>query len=190
MVDDGQNIDLEKALAIGNLQLGLNRGEFIEDALVPRHQYIGFRLGKEEFLLNIYEVQEIRMLPEITMVPLAHPLVEGVINLRGEILPCINLRRFLTIPQGEKTSLNRVIVCELEDVRAGLIIDEITRVFSLSESDIEPVPSIFSSVALQYLAGVSKFENKINAVIEIKKLLRSVAAAILSFHSPASHVSC
>ncbi len=154
-----------------------------DQILEPKKQYIGFKLGDEEFLLNIYEVQEIRMLPHITFVPLSHNYIEGVINLRGEILPVINLRRFLGLSKVDQTPTTRVIVGMVGEIRAGLIIDEITRVFSLSESDIEPVPSVFSSAALHYLCGVSKFQNKINAVINISKLITTLGENILAFHS-------
>ncbi|MBF0199190.1 MAG: purine-binding chemotaxis protein CheW, partial [Planctomycetes bacterium] len=102
-------------------------------------KYLTFYLDDEEYGVDVLQVKEIISIVPITKVPQTPPFVMGVINLRGEILPVINLRRFLKIPKTEQTPSTRVIVSEDGDLRAGLIIDSITRVFSLRDTDIETV---------------------------------------------------
>jgi chemotaxis signal transduction protein len=79
---------------------------------VDKEQFIGIKIGREEFLLTIGVVNEIIMLPHITWVPNSAQFVEGVINLRGTILPVVNVRKIMRVPRGEVSSSNRVIICK------------------------------------------------------------------------------
>lgn len=142
-------------------------------------QYVGFHLGDEEFLANIVDIQEIRMLPTITYVPRCIELIEGIINLRGEIIPAINLRRFLGLDRAERTPMTRMVIVGSEAIRAGFIVDEITRVFPLDDDDIQNVPSIFSSIALSYLSGISRSNGRVNAIIDVEKMLTAVTQVVL-----------
>ena len=106
-------------------------------------QMVVFRLGKEEFGVPIEAVQEIVRLPDqMTSVPKAPPAVEGVINLRGAVLPVIDLRRRLGLPAAERSDRQRIIVLLLDGVRTGFIVDSVSEVLKVSKSAIEAAPAL------------------------------------------------
>lgn len=122
-------------------------------------QTVCFRLGNEDFGINIHQVQEIIRMVKVTKIPQSASFVEGVINLRGKIVPVIDLRqRFGFPPTTEQTKESRVIVIETLEITVGMIVDEVTEVFRLPMDSIKPTPEIArSEVAEQYIQGVTNF---------------------------------
>jgi len=109
-------------------------------------QVVVFRLDKEEFGVPIDSVQEIVRVPEeLTHVPMAPPFVEGVINLRGAVLPVIDLRRRLGLPTVDRSDRQRVMVFLIEGVRTGFIVDSVAEVLKIHKSAIEPTPRLSST---------------------------------------------
>lgn len=144
---------------------------------VDKEQFIGIKVGKEEFLLTISVVNEIIMLPTITYVPNSPQFVEGVVNLRGTILPVINIRKMMGLSKGEVTSTTRIIICKDESVsfKVGLLVDAITFVVALLPDEIvrQSLPAGASDADL--ISGVSKNGSKVVGIIDLGKIL-SVAA--------------
>jgi purine-binding chemotaxis protein CheW len=106
-------------------------------------QIVVFRLGKEEFGVPIESVQEIVRLPdEMTKVPKAGAAVEGVINLRGAVLPVIDLRRRLGLAPVERSDRQRIVVLVIDKVRTGFIVDSVAEVLKVPKSAIEPAPQL------------------------------------------------
>lgn len=134
-------------------------------------QHIGLRLAHEEFLLAVERVREIIMLPTITFVPRAPVAVEGILALRGEIMPVLNLRRLWRMDRGHPTSQTRVIILQHEDAGFGVIVDEITDFVSLDESLIEAVPASFFARDFAVLEGVAKLGDKVRGVLGFERLL-------------------
>ena len=134
-------------------------------------QHIGLRLAHEEFLLAVVHVREIIMLPTVTYVPRAPAAVEGILALRGEIMPVLNLRRLWRMERGQPTSHTRVIILQHEEAGFGIIVDEITDFVSLESSFIEGVPA--RSVAREFavLEGVAKVGDKVRGVLGYERLL-------------------
>jgi len=138
-------------------------------------QLVTFKLGNEEFGVDILKVQEINRMMVITRIPNAPPFIEGVINLRGKIIPIVDLRKKLGFDNGngeyEKTT--RIIVVELDGLVLGFIVDSVSEVLRIPENTIEPPPSIVGGVESDYIEGVGKLENRLLILLELKKLFTS-----------------
>ena len=135
-------------------------------------QIVGFRIGSETYGVRIGSVREIVRVPEITSVPNAPDLVEGVINLRGKIVPVMDLRkRFGTAtPQPDKK--NRILVVELENKLVGLIVSAASEVLKIPPSEIEPPGSVFAEGESNYVTGVGKLKGRLIILLDIARLLR------------------
>jgi purine-binding chemotaxis protein CheW len=136
-------------------------------------QLVVFRLGKEEFGVPIESVQEIVRLPEqMTKVPKATAAVEGVINLRGAVLPVIDLRRRLGLAPVERSDRQRIVVLVIDNVRTGFIVDSVAEVLKVPRSAIEPAPDL-SGEPHQVLARMANLEKQKRMVqlIDPKHLL-------------------
>ena len=135
-------------------------------------QIVGFRIGNETYGVRIGSVREIVRVPEITSVPSAPDLVEGVINLRGKIIPVMDLRkRFGTAaPQPDKK--NRILVVELENKLVGLIVSAASEVLKIPPSEIESPGSVFAEGESNYVTGVGKLKGRLIILLDIARLLR------------------
>jgi purine-binding chemotaxis protein CheW len=131
-----------------------------EETADDDEQVVVFRLGKEEFGVPIDSVQEIVRVPEeLTRVPKAPPFVEGVINLRGAVLPVIDLRRRLGMPAVERSDRQRVMVFLIAGLRTGFIVDSVAEVLMIHKSAIEPAPQLSSDQA-KLLARMANLEKQ------------------------------
>ena len=129
-------------------------------ALDDDEQVVVFRLGKEEFGVSIDSVQEIVRVPEqLTHVPKAPSFVEGVINLRGVVLPVIDLRRRLGLPTVERSDRQRVMVFLINGMRTGFIVDLVTEVLKIQKNAIESAPHLSSEQAV-LLARMANLEQQ------------------------------
>jgi purine-binding chemotaxis protein CheW len=131
----------------------------VDDNLDDDEQVVVFRLDKEEFGAPIASVQEIVRVPEeLVRVPQAPSFVEGVINLRGTVLPVIDLRLRLGLKQVERTDRQRIMVFLISDVRTGFIVDQVAEVLKIPKSAIEPAPQLSNeqSLLLSRMANLEK----------------------------------
>jgi purine-binding chemotaxis protein CheW len=138
-------------------------------------QLVTFKLGNEEFGVDILKVQEINRMMVITRIPNAPPFIEGVINLRGKIIPIVDLRKKLGFDNGngEYAKTTRIIVVELDGLVLGFIVDSVSEVLRIPENTIEPPPSIVGGVESDYIEGVGKLDNRLLILLELKKLFTS-----------------
>ncbi|MGQ9778465.1 MAG: chemotaxis protein CheW [Bacillota bacterium] len=144
-------------------------------------QLLVFKLGEEEYAVDILQARGIEHLDQgITRVPKAPSFVEGVINLRGEIVPIVDLRKRFGLevrPIGYDT---RVIVVEVAGNLVGMIVDAIVEVLRVPSSSIEPAPEITKGVDAYYLAGVVKLENRLIVLFNLERALSPQEAQELS----------
>jgi purine-binding chemotaxis protein CheW len=138
-------------------------------------QYIGFRIHTESFLMTVAPVQEIIMMCPVTFVPGSHFSVEGIISLRGEIMPILNLRRLLGFPKGGSSQSTRIMIVSSEDGGFGIIVDAITEFVRLNENEIESIAQNFFSHEYKILTGVAKEGNLVRGVLDANKLLQVFA---------------
>ncbi len=139
-------------------------------------QAVAFRVGQRTFALPITVVQEIVRPPEITAVPQSDEHVEGVINLRGRIVPVIDLRRRFGERVGEKSRKNRILVVGVGGRLLGLLADAASEVLKIAESDIEPSPKLFGDTEDTFVAGVAKCGNRLVVMLHADKLLQRPGA--------------
>lgn len=135
-------------------------------------QVVGFRVGNETFGVRIGSVREIVRVPEITSVPSAPHSVEGVINLRGKIIPVMDLRKRLGQTAVQPDKKNRILVVELENKLVGLIVNAASEVLKISPSEIEAPGSMFAEGESSYVTGVGKLKGRLIILLDIAKLLR------------------
>jgi purine-binding chemotaxis protein CheW len=134
-------------------------------------QLVGFRIGRETFGIPIGLVREIVRMMEITSVPDAPDYVEGVINLRGRIIPVIDLRKRFREPGIAPDKRNRILVAELEGRLVGLIVDAASEVLKLARGEIEPPPELLQENDLSYVTGLGKRNGKLIILVDVEKIL-------------------
>jgi purine-binding chemotaxis protein CheW len=135
-------------------------------------QIVGFRIGRETFGLPIAIVREIVRIPEITSVPNAPEYIEGVINLRGRIIPVVDLRKRFG---QEATALNkksRVVVVELNARFVGLIVNSASEVLKIPPSEIEQPHDVFQEGELDYITGVGKLNGRLVILLDLNRILQ------------------
>ena len=135
-------------------------------------QVVGFRIGRETFGLPISIVREIVRVPDITSVPNAPDYIEGVINLRGRIIPVVDLRKRFGKRVGEPSKKNRVIVVELEGRSIGLIVNSASEVLKIPPSEIEAPHDVFQEGELNYITGVGKLKGRLVILLDLTRVLQ------------------
>lgn len=134
-------------------------------------QVVGFRIGSETFGVRIGSVREIVRVPEITAVPNAPDAIEGVINLRGKIVPVMDLRKRFGSASVQPDKKNRILVVELEKRLLGLIVNSASEVIKIPPSEIEPPGNVFAEGESNYVTGVGKLNGRLIILLDIEKLL-------------------
>lgn len=135
-------------------------------------QLVGFRIGRETFGLPISIVREIIRVPEITAVPDAPDYVEGVINLRGRIIPVVDLRKRFGEKLLEADKKNRVVVVELERRAIGLIVNSASEVLRIPPSEIEHPSDVFPEGELNFITGVGKLNGRLVILLDLNRMLQ------------------
>ncbi|HEY6128686.1 MAG TPA: chemotaxis protein CheW [Candidatus Acidoferrum sp.] len=134
-------------------------------------QVVGFRIGEETFGVRIGSVREIVRVPEITSVPNAPDTIEGVINLRGKIIPVMDLRKRFGQSEIQQEKKNRILVVELDNKLVGLIVNSASEVLKIPPSEIESPGSVFADSESGYVTGVGKLKGRLVILLDISKLL-------------------
>jgi purine-binding chemotaxis protein CheW len=136
------------------------------------YQVVGFRIGDETYGVRIASVREIVRVPEITTVPNAPEMIEGVINLRGRIIPVTDLRKRFGSSPVTPDKKNRILVVELENKLLGLIVSSASEVLKIPPSEIESPGSVFAEGESSYVTGVGKLKGRLIILLDIGRLLR------------------
>lgn len=136
-------------------------------------QFVTFEVGSEEFAIPILSVHEINRIMEITRVPQSPAFVEGVINLRGKIIPVVDLRKRFGVTSISTTSDNRIIVVEVGDRIIGFVVDRVNEVLRISPDIVESPPSMVCGVDSEYVKGVGKLEDRLLIMLDLGRLLGS-----------------
>jgi purine-binding chemotaxis protein CheW len=138
-------------------------------------KYMTFRLAREEYGLEILKVRELIGLMEITRVPKAPPHVRGVINLRGKVIPVVDLRLKFGMDPTDPTSQTVIIVVQLSAENGGLtmgiLVDEVLEVRAITAEDIEPPPNLQGEVTTNFVRGVGKADKRVIFLLDIDRVL-------------------
>lgn len=134
-------------------------------------QLVVFGICKELYGVSIESVKEIVRVPYITEVPDAPAYLEGVINLRGKVVPIIDLRKRLRLIGGERTKSTRILIVEGENGLIGLLVDSVAEVKKVTVDSIEAPPEMISAIGIEYITGVVKIEEKLVILLDLKEIL-------------------
>lgn len=134
-------------------------------------EYVLFKLNNEHYGLNINNVENIEKNMDITRVPYTEPYVEGVVNLRGNIIPVIDLRRRFHLPQKSMDDESRIIIVNAGELKVGMIVDASSEVLKLSQEDIDPAPSISGSSNTNFIKEIGKNNGRIIMLIDLSRVL-------------------
>jgi purine-binding chemotaxis protein CheW len=134
-------------------------------------QLVSFTIGNEEFGLDIQSIQEINRVAEITRVPNSPDFVSGVINLRGKVIPIIDLRKRFGFPKKENDKNTRIIVVELADMIVGFVVDSVREVIRIPKNITEPPPAIVAGIGSEYITAVAKLEDRLLILLDLENIL-------------------
>jgi len=144
-------------------------------ASLGEQQFVTFRLGDGEYGVPIAKIQEIDRASKMTRVPRTAEYVDGITNLRGEVVPVINARKRFNLPQKEADERSRVIIMELSGVKTGLLVDSVREVLNLASKDIAPPPaSLSTTIDRQYISGIGKVDGdkRMIVLLDVEKILQ------------------
>ena len=134
-------------------------------------QFVVFKLGKEEYGVNIMQVQEIGPYEQPVKVPNTPSFVEGVMNLRGKVIPVLSLKKRFNISGQELTENTRTIVINFGDKQIAFIVDDASEVLTLDAADIQETPEIIAGVERRYITGIGKQGNRLLIILDLSFLL-------------------
>lgn len=143
-------------------------------------QLVSFQLGEEEFGVDILKVQEINRMLEITKVPNSPVFVDGVINLRGKVIPILNLRQRFGLEKKEIDKKTRIVVVDIDGKVVGVVVDAVSEVLRLPVDTVEPPPPMAAGVESEYIKGVGKLEDRLLILLDLNKLLTTEERKLLN----------
>ena len=138
-------------------------------------KYLTFRLGKEDFAIQVLKVREIVGIQDITSVPQMPAYVKGVINLRGKVISVVDLRLKFALTEREYTQRTCIIVVQVQSggmaIQTGVIVDEVSEVLNLTPGEIEDTPDFGEEVKTPYLLGLAKVKGAVKMLLDIDQVL-------------------
>jgi purine-binding chemotaxis protein CheW len=156
------------------------------NGVAGERQLVVFDLNEEAYGVDISQVREIIRMQEITRVPRAPEFIEGIINLRGKVIPVVDLRARFSMPETERTDEHRIVVVDVEGQDIGMVVDAVKEVSRIPSSSIEPPSSVITTNDSEYLTGIVKTDEKLIILLDIAKVISNSEAAALAEvqHSP------
>ncbi|MEJ2182572.1 MAG: chemotaxis protein CheW [Nitrospirota bacterium] len=142
-------------------------------------QLVTFALGSEDYAVDILKVQEINRMTDIARVPKAPPFVEGVINLRGRVIPVVSLRKRFGLPEKQSDEKSRIIVMDVRGVIVGLMVDSVSEVLRIPPSTVEEAPNLNAEVATEFIQGIAKLDDRLIILIDMDALIEKSESTAL-----------
>ncbi len=138
-------------------------------------QMVAFKLNREEYGVSILHVQEIKRLTDITRVPFTSDFIKGVMNLRGSVLPVIDLKKRLGLPEAEYTDDTRIVIVKVEDLSVGMIVDAVTEVLTIDSGHIDTSKVISDgdnrNESTKFINGVGNLENRLVIMLNLNEIV-------------------
>ena len=134
-------------------------------------QLISFAVGAEEYGLELLLVKEVIRMRQINWLPQAPPCMKGIINLRGDVIPIVDLRERFGLPSIDQTAMTRVIVVEAEGRPVGMVVDSASQVVRVPADQFEPPPPMMGAAAQRFITGVGKIDGKLITMVDAEKIL-------------------
>lgn len=133
-------------------------------------QVVSFKVGQEEFGIEILSVQEIIRVQELTRVPNSPEFVDGVLNLRGKVIPVIALRKRFGLPQQPHDKETRIVVLETHNIVIGLIVDSVSEVLRIPADAVVPAPRL-GTIEKEFVSGVGKLDNRLLILLDLERIV-------------------
>jgi len=147
-------------------------------------QYLTFALGQEEYGVEILKVQEIKGYPVITPIPNTPAHVKGVMNLRGTIIPVVDLRMRLGMAEAQSTRCTVIVVVKVGSKTVGLVMDSVSDVLDIPQADIQPTPDFGAAVDTGFISGMAKAGDRVVVLLDIETVLRGEVFGALPGRGP------
>lgn len=138
-------------------------------------QLVTFKMNTEEYAVDILKVQEINRMSEIAKVPNAPPYVEGVINLRGRVIPVVSLSKRFGFAEKEMDSQSRIIIMDIQGITIGVIVDSVSEVLRIPSNTVEPAPNFSNELGSEFMKGIAKMEDRLIILIDMDILIEHAA---------------
>lgn len=135
------------------------------------HQYVIFHLADEFYGVNIATVESIIKVQDITRMPHMPDFVEGITNLRGKVIPVIDLRKRFQLPAAEENDDTRIVVVEIGNIMAGMVVDMVTEVLRVSDDSIEAPSPMVSTVSTAFITSIAKVDDRLIILLDLSKIL-------------------
>jgi purine-binding chemotaxis protein CheW len=145
-------------------------------------QFLAFQLGAEEYGIDILRVQEIRAYEKATRIPNTPDFMKGVINLRGVIVPVVDLRMKFGLETAEYNDVTVVVVLNVADRTVGVVVDSVSDVLSLAPGDIRPAPEFTASVDNAFVRGLATLDRRMLIIADIERLMTGADMALALVH--------
>lgn len=137
----------------------------------PQQQFVGFKLDGTDYAISIMRIREIVLMPPITRLPQVPSYIEGLVNLRGTVIPVVNLRARFGLPSREFDEETRTIVVTIGDKTVGCVVDEVTKVLRIDADQLRPPPISLSSGARKHIAGLARQDDHMLILLDLDALL-------------------
>jgi purine-binding chemotaxis protein CheW len=141
------------------------------------HQFLTFALGQEEYGVEILKIQEIKGFSSVTPLPNAPAYVKGVLNLRGTIVPIVDLRKKFHLPEVELTQFTVIVVVQVLGKTLGFVVDAVSDVLTVTGDAIQPTPDLHGQVDTSFLNGLAQTNEKLVILLDIDKVLTTAETA-------------
>lgn len=148
-------------------------------------EYLTFTLGAEEYGVDILKVQEIRGYDTVTRIPDAPDFIKGVINLRGTIVPVVDMRLKFKLGRVEYNEFTVMIILNVAQRIVGMVVDGVSDVMQLAPDQIRPAPEFGSAVNSRFITGLGTFDNRMLILVDIEKLMSAADMALMDSHAQA-----
>ena len=145
----------------------------VRQAAVPQVQLVTFRVGGEEFGLDVFQVHEILRYTEPTPMPKAPAFVEGVLDVRGTLVPVVDLRKRFELHEVRYDDDTRIILVDFQGERLGLIVDEVSEVLRVPETAVTPPPQFVRGLAAEFIRGIVRMESRLVVLLDLERILSS-----------------
>ena len=134
-------------------------------------QVVAFKLRNEEYGISILNVQEIRNLTDITRVPFAQEFIKGVINLRGSVLPVIDLKQRLGLEETPYTDDTRIVTVTIDDLHVGMLVDAVTEVLTLTAKPIDAKKAVNGKELTKFLSGIGNIDGRLIIMLNLEEII-------------------
>jgi purine-binding chemotaxis protein CheW len=156
----------------------------VRQAAVPQVQLVTFRVGGEEFGLDVFSVHEILNYQQPTPMPRAPEFVEGVLDVRGTLVPIVDLRRRFETPEVVYGDDTRIVLVDFNGERLGLVVDSVTEVLRAPETAVSPPPAYIRGLAAEFVRGIVRVGERLVVLMDLDRILSSDERIALAHADP------